>query len=130
MSRRMSFLFLGALLVVFMVTAVGFGQEGVSQERVQYETPAAFLEATGQTLSSFQESPQLSVRVAAQEIDSLEDRLPVEPAVLQPLEAIGNYGGTYRRAWRGPSDHWGIRQELREQWVYIDPSGEVRPNVP
>ena len=130
MSRRMSFLFLGALLVVFMVTAVGFGQEGVSQERVQYETPAAFLEATGQTLGSFQESPQLSVRVAAQEIDSLEDRLPVEPAVLQPLEAIGNYGGTYRRAWRGPSDHWGIRQELREQWVYIDPSGEVRPNVP
>ena len=42
----------------------------------------------------YQEAPMLAAMVAAGDLPPLEDRLPVEPKVLAPLEEVGTYGGT------------------------------------
>ena len=48
--------------------------------------------------SSFNESPMCAAKAAAGEIPALEDRLPENPLVIQPAESIGEYGGTWYRA--------------------------------
>ncbi len=42
----------------------------------------------------YNEAPMLRVKVAAGELPPVEERLPEEPFVLEPLEEIGEYGGT------------------------------------
>ena len=42
----------------------------------------------------YQEAPMLAAMVAAGDLPPLEDRLPIEPKVLAPLEEVGTYGGT------------------------------------
>src|SRR5688572_18982301 len=46
------------------------------------------------------EAPMLAEMVAAGELPPLEERLPAEPLVVEPIESIGEYGGTWRRAFR------------------------------
>jgi peptide/nickel transport system substrate-binding protein len=52
----------------------------------------------------FQEAPMLAERVRAGTLPPVEQRLPQEPLVLQPLQEIGRYGGTWRRGFTGPGD--------------------------
>lgn len=42
----------------------------------------------------YREAPVLTAMVAAGELPPVEDRLPIEPKVLTPLEEVGTYGGT------------------------------------
>ena len=55
------------------------------------------------------EAPMLAELVAAGELPPLEERLPLEPLVVEPYESIGKYGGTWHRAFRGVKDFhaWG-----------------------
>jgi len=48
------------------------------------------------------EAPALAEKAAAGEIPALADRLPKNPSVVTPLEQIGQYGGTIRRAQTSP----------------------------
>ena len=41
----------------------------------------------------YNEAPMLQVKVAAGELPSVEERLPEEPKVIEPIEEIGQYGG-------------------------------------
>lgn len=59
-----------------------------------YPTPAAYEEATGRSISSYQQSPMLDALVASGELPPVEERLPSEPCVIQPTDRIGTYGGT------------------------------------
>jgi peptide/nickel transport system substrate-binding protein len=54
--------------------------------------------------ASFKEAPQLAALVAQGKLPPVASRLPTEPLVLKPLDSIGRYGGTWRRAFIGPSD--------------------------
>ena len=42
----------------------------------------------------YKEAPMLAAMVAAGDLPPLEERLPIEPNVLVPLEEVGTYGGT------------------------------------
>ncbi len=44
------------------------------------------------------EAPMLAERVAAGDLPPLEERLPVNPMVVEPIDSVGRYGGTLRRA--------------------------------
>jgi peptide/nickel transport system substrate-binding protein len=55
---------------------------------------AAFL----QQPETYREAPDLARRVAAGQLPPLASRLPENPLVIAPLESIGRYGGTIRRA--------------------------------
>ncbi len=50
------------------------------------------------------EAPQLAALVAAGDLPPLEQRLPSEPLVVEPVDRIGEYGGTWRRAVLGGAD--------------------------
>lgn len=47
--------------------------------------------------ASYQEAPMLRARVEAGELPPVEERLPKEPAVVEPVHEIGRYGGTWSR---------------------------------
>lgn len=66
---------------------------------------ALLLTSTGlATAADHIEAPSLADRVAAGTLPPLEERLPKVPLVVTPLEAVGQYGGTWRQALVGGSD--------------------------
>jgi len=54
--------------------------------------------------ASFKEAPQLAALVKAGKLPPVAERVPAEPMVIKPLDGIGRYGGTWRRAFIGPGD--------------------------
>ena len=62
------------------------------------------LTATPATAQEFNEAPMLKELVDAGELPPVEERLPEEPLVVEPIEAIGQYGGTWHRAFLGSTD--------------------------
>lgn len=46
----------------------------------------------------YHEAPELAARVAAGELPPVAERLPENPLVVEPVERIGKYGGTWRAA--------------------------------
>ncbi len=52
---------------------------------------------------TYHEAPMLAEKVAAGELPPVEERLPAEPRVIDPLE-IGQYGGTWHMGTRGGGD--------------------------
>ena len=52
----------------------------------------------------FHEAPMLADQVKVGKLPPIEQRVPAEPMVWQPLNEIGKYGGTWRRAFTGPGD--------------------------
>ena len=65
-----------------------------SQETRVYSTLADYEKLTGRKIEKFSESPMLRIKVAAGILPPAEERLPEEPSVIEPLEEIGQYGGT------------------------------------
>lgn len=52
----------------------------------------------------YNESPMLAERVAAGQLPPVAERLPEEPAVITPVEEIGQYGSTIRVASLSPTE--------------------------
>jgi peptide/nickel transport system substrate-binding protein len=46
--------------------------------------------------TTYNEAPSLAEKVAAGELPPVEERLPPEPLVIEPVEQVGQYGGTWR----------------------------------
>jgi peptide/nickel transport system substrate-binding protein len=64
-----------------------------------FASMAAFAVISGAVVAqdtTFTEAPILADRVASGELPALADRLPAEPLVIEPVEAVGEYGGTWR----------------------------------
>jgi len=55
---------------------------------------------------SYAQAPMLAERVEAGDLPPLEERLPPEPLVVQPVEEVGQYGGTWRMAIVGDDTGW------------------------
>jgi peptide/nickel transport system substrate-binding protein len=51
--------------------------------------------ATTATAQPYSEAPMLAARVAAGELPPVEERLPDQPFVLEPVSEVGVYGGTF-----------------------------------
>lgn len=65
--------------------------------------------------ANLKQAPMLEELVAAGTLPPVAERVPEEPLVVQPLEGIGTYGGTLRRAFTGPGD-----DENGNRWVSGD----------
>ncbi|MGQ9632382.1 MAG: ABC transporter substrate-binding protein [bacterium] len=72
----------------------------------------------------YKEAPMLAEMVKAGKLPPVEERLPKEPLVLKPLEEIGQYGGTWRRAWLGPSDSPGPDRITYDPILRFDREGK------
>jgi len=85
--------------------------------------------APPEAVSKFEEAPVLAEKVASGELPPVDERLPEDPAVIPVYESTGQYGGTIRRGFKGPSDHWGPnRWTIRGLNVYTSDYG-VRPEI-
>ncbi|MVA75580.1 hypothetical protein GC722_06010 [Auraticoccus sp. F435] len=58
------------------------------------------------------EAPSLAAKVAAGELPPVEERLPKNPMVVQPLNQIGRYGGTWRSAMITQEDRTWLTQSI------------------
>jgi len=104
----------------------------LAQERYAkpYATLTEYERFTGNKIEKFNEAPILRARVAAGELPPVEERLPEEPIVIEPLEEIGQYGGTLITAStaleRSYDSWWAIQYYLANT---IGPKRELFPHV-
>lgn len=98
-SRR-TFLQLGSVASAAAVLgACGQGAPAAPAVEVPAaEAPAAAAPAQQAVSGSggYQEAPMLSELVQAGTLSPVDQRLPVNPLVVEPLESVGTYGGTWR----------------------------------
>jgi peptide/nickel transport system substrate-binding protein len=85
-------------------------------------TPAAW---------AYQEAPQLAEAVAAGTLPPVDERLPVEPMVVEPEDSIGKYGGTMNFAVNGPGDWFIMARTLGYEPLvrWNQTFTEIVPNV-
>jgi peptide/nickel transport system substrate-binding protein len=95
MSKQVRFIIVLALLALFVV-------------------PVAAQDMT------YSEAPMLAEQVAAGELPAVEERLPAEPLVVEPLE-IGVYGGTWDRLMTGSGDAANVLRVVYEPLVRWTP---------
>ncbi len=76
---------------------------------------------------AFQESPMLAEMVKKGELPPVDERLPKQPTVVQALE-VGQYGGVWHRAFKGPGDRWGPTKLMEERPLKFaaDAEGNVK----
>ena len=88
------------------------------------------LAAAASLAAGYRDAPMLAERVAKGELPPVEQRLPEKPAVVQPVESIGTYGGTWRRLTIGLWDLGLTSRMGYEPLVRWDRSGKkVAPGV-
>lgn len=74
------------------------GDEGTRPVQIKvYNTPAEAT-ASGATVSAFQEAPELADKVNKGQLPPIAQRLPQDPIVVKPEEAVGKYGSMLRMA--------------------------------
>ncbi len=72
----------------------------------------------------------LADQVKAGTLPAVEERLPKEPLVVEGAEGVGQYGGTWRRGFTGPSDYNGYVRVVYDSLVRFSPDGtKVEPKV-
>ena len=80
--------------------------------------------------TSVMEAPALAALVASGELPPLAERIPDEPLVITPRDELGRYGGTLRRAWRGPSDGSNVKRLMSQRLVRFTPDvSAIIPNL-
>ncbi|MFW6007058.1 MAG: ABC transporter substrate-binding protein [Halanaerobiales bacterium] len=93
--KKTGFLVLISLMAGLFLISSGtvFSQEFIDPDIPEswYEAPKTASE-TGVT--EFDQSPMLDERVAEGELPPVEERLPDDPPVIEPLNEVGKYGGT------------------------------------
>lgn len=78
----------------------------------------------------FGEAPFLAEMVASGNLPPVEERLPPEPFVQKVIDQIGTYGGTWNRAWFGPTDGAVVASIIEEPLVRFKNDGsEIEPNI-
>ena len=81
-------------------------------------------------IAEYHEAPELAELVAKGELPPLEERLPINPVVVQPDEAIGKYGGTLHMTIFGDySQAVEFAYWQYELLTVPSPTGEIIPGV-
>ncbi len=86
-------LMLVAGLAILLLAACGQAEAPVPEPADSVQTAPAPPASEG----GFNEAPMLAAQVAAGTLPPVDERLPVEPLVIEPYNEIGQYGGTWHR---------------------------------
>jgi len=118
-------------MVVLLITGICLLGAIPALAQRQYATLEEYEKVTGKKITKLSEAPILRTKVAAGELPPVEERLPKEPMVVEPIEEIGQYGGNLRTACLGTADVATIYVPfLTEPLVRWDRTGTVViPNV-
>jgi len=105
MKRKKLLLVISVMLILSMtLTVINLAIGAVNKNPKQYNSPLDYRRTTGKKVGNFKEAPMLAELVKQGKLPPVEKRLPKNPVVVEVVEEIGQYGGTWRRAWLGPSD--------------------------
>ncbi|MEZ4637805.1 MAG: ABC transporter substrate-binding protein [Caldilineaceae bacterium] len=137
-------LYLGLMLALVGVLAACGGQTApppaqpsanepppaATEASVEEAAPAeSAAEAPAGDMSAM-EAPMLASMVESGDLPPLEERLPVNPVVVEPLNELGVYGGVWDQAVTGQADANGAISYSHEPWVtYDDTCSEWVPNL-
>ena len=72
--------------------------------------------------TKYNEAPVLAALVKAGKLPAVDKRLPENPLVV-PGDAIGQYGGVWRRGFLGPSDFNGVNRLIYDVLARFGPDG-------
>jgi peptide/nickel transport system substrate-binding protein len=75
--------------------------------------------------TEFHEAPMLAEQVKAGKLPPVRQRISEEPLVVPVVERIGTYGGTWHRAFTGPSDFQTIDRLEHDFILYYDLDGKT-----
>ena len=81
------------------------------------------------TGSKYKEAPMLAALVTAGTIPPVDQRLPLNPYVVDVAEMVGNYGGTIRRGFKGVADRWGPTKFIDRTLVWVDQDMVLQPRL-
>ncbi len=81
--------------------------------------------------SKYNEAPMLSEQVQTGALPPVDERLPETPAIVQPVEEIGQYGGTWRRVAIGVGDIGGAQTRVDSEPLIAwgQDAASIVPNV-
>jgi len=132
-TRRLAFALLaGAALVAALPGEQAWAQSALAESGLIGELEGiTIIEDPAQWPTTFGEAPELAELVAKVELPPVEERLPEDLMVIQAVDGIGRYGGTWRRGFTGPGDNEnGNRIQASDRPVLVDHTGNVpRPSL-
>ena len=79
----------------------------------------------------YNEAPMLAALVESGDLPPVEERLPVNPLVVEPVESIGEYGGVWDRAFLGRNDFHALGRLIYEstlRWPR-NPADPIQPGL-
>jgi len=79
--------------------------------------------------SKFNEAPMLAALVAAGQLPPVDERLPMNPYIVEVAESIGNYGGNWRRGFSGVADRWGPTKINDRTLAWFDQDLNMKPKL-
>ena len=89
------------------------------------------LAAAGAWAQQYREAPMLQEMVAAGDLPPVAERLPEDPLIVDAVDSVGQYGGTWRRAFKGIKDFHAfgrLNYEPMLRWPR-DPKDPVQPGL-
>lgn len=93
------------LLALLITFALGMTACQSAPVETPAEAPVAQAEATAAPAAeAIHEAPQLHEMVMAGQLPPLAERLPLDPLVIEPVDRVGVYGGTWRSGLLGQAD--------------------------
>ncbi len=113
-----------------VLVACGAGGEPAADAPME-EAPAESTDsgASDMPASQYNEAPRLAEMVANGELPPVDERVPVNPLVLEGLDGVGNYGGLWRAGFRGQADHFAVRQVIIRGILSINQELTVNPMI-
>ncbi|MBC7320870.1 ABC transporter substrate-binding protein [bacterium] len=88
------------LILSFSLVEISSSQEKLQEIKI-YNSPAEYEKVTKKKIARYNEAPMLAELVKAGKLPPVAERLPKNPIVVEPLEEIGQYGGTWYMAVTG-----------------------------
>lgn len=78
----------------------------------------------------YKEAPALAEQVKAGKLPSVDKRLPDNPLVVPVVDKVGQYGGTWRRAFLGPADYNNYVRVVYDALFRFSPDGaKIEPKI-
>ncbi|MGE3742236.1 MAG: ABC transporter substrate-binding protein, partial [Geminicoccaceae bacterium] len=130
-SRSILTAFLAAAVLAVVPGQRGWAQGVLGESGLVGELEGAKVLRDAPRPAKLGEAPMLAEQVKAGKLPPVEQRVPEEPMVLQPVQEIGKYGGTWRRGFTGPGDvENGNRINASDKPLFWDFTGtEIAPSV-
>ena len=104
MSRKWLTLVSIMLIFVFVASCTTPPAATPTAKPAEPTKAAATAVATKPPASKYTQSPLWDADVTAGKLPAVDKRVSDEPLVVKAIEEIGQYGGTWRRAWKGTAD--------------------------